>query len=203
MSNRLPMQCLSLGVGIALFVAGGPGYAAEPTLAAQEVWERFVDICPAIVAAADPVAAAASVDGEGGGTGRSEDGRLRAAVVELPDLLPDIGDAVLHINVDSYDDGRTVFCALQLFGAGDQISGLTGIVLEQASRVLGEETALAGVGGTMSFIGSDGVPMVRDLAGEMVRVATVGFPPDTILNAELMPTYARLGLTAVQARRAE
>ena len=203
MSNRLPLQCLSLGVGLALLVAGGTGHAAEPTSAAQEAWERFVDICPAIVAAADPVAAAARVDGEGGGTGHSADGRLRAAVVELPDLLPDIGDAVLHINVDSYDDGRTVFCALQLFGAGDQINGLTSIAREQASRVLGEETALAGVGGPMSFIGSDGVPMMRDLAGEMVRVAARGFPPDTILNAELTPTYGRLALTAIQARRAE
>ena len=203
MSNRLPALCLTLGVGVALPGAAGPGHAAEPTSAAQEAWARFVDICPAIVAAADPVAATAGIGGDGGGTGGSSDGRLRAAVVELPGLLPDIGDAVLNVNVDSYDDGRTVSCMLQLFGAGDRINGLTAVAREQASRVLGEEAALVSVGGPMSFVDSDGFPTAPDLAAEMVRVAPVDFPPDAILTAELTPTYARLSLHAVQAGRAE
>lgn len=203
MPNRLMALVLLPAAGFALLVAATLDAAAQPTPAAQAVWERFVGICPAIAAANDPMAHAQDIENAQGGFVHSGDDRIRTASLDLTDLHSYGMPAMLIVAVDDYDGGRTVDCMLQLTGGAADLSGLTDLAGGDAARVLGDEVALVVAGGPLSAASADGgfVPMPG--AAQAVRITPEGFPPQATLNVQVLPLLAVMRLHAVQEEPAD
>ena len=201
MPNRLLATIVLPVAGLALTVAGTPGAAAQPTPAVQAVWERFVEICPAVAAADDPIAETISVDQAEGGFARSADNLVRAATLTLTDLESYGNPAVLFVSVDDYEGGRIVDCTMQLLGEGtDDLDGLVDIIRDEASRALGEEAVLEVAGGPLAALTRDGGPAPSLEVHQAIRIATAGFPPEATLHVRVLPEFATLGLRVIQAQ---
>ena len=200
MPNRLMALVLVPIAGLAVLIAATVDAAAQPTPAAQAVWERFVGVCPAIAAAGDPMAVAQDIENAQGGFVHSADDRIRTASLDLTDLHDYGMPAMLIVVVDDYDDGRTVDCMLQLAGGGADLAGLIDLARDDAARVLQDDGTLVVAGGPLAASSADGsfVPMTG--AGQAVRITSEGFPPRAVLNVQVLPLLAVMRLHTVQAR---
>ena len=202
MPNRLMAPALAPAAGFALLIAATLDAAAQPTAAAQAVWERFVGVCPAIATASDPMAQAGDIENAQGGFVHSGDDRIRTASLDLTDLHGYGMPAMLIVVVDDYEDGRTVDCMLQLTGGDADLSGLTDLARDDAARVLGDDAALVVAGGPLAASSADGGSVPMPGAAQAVRITPDGFPPRAVLNAQVLPRLAVIRLHAVQARSA-
>lgn len=203
MLKRAPTVRSALAAGLTLAALAAAPAAAQTPPTAEAIWERFAGSCPAVVTAADPVTFATGIGDAEGAIGQSLDGRIRHSTVNLPDLDPDGGPAILMTQVNKFDGGRTIQCMLQVIGLDDSPAGLTDLMRAQAGRVLGEDAELASAGGPIVGIelGSGGGSPINGT--EMLRISTEGFPPDAVMTVNVMPQVVILTLFVLQADGAE
>ena len=201
MPRRLLATIMVPVAGLALTVAGTLGAAAQPTPSVQTVWERFIEICPTVAAADDPIAETISFDQAEGGFARSADNLVRAATLTLTDLESHGNPAILFVSVDDFEGGRMIDCTMQLLGEGtDDLDGLVDLIRDEAARALGEEAVLDVAGGPLAALTRDGGPAPSLEVHQAVRIATAGFPPEATLSVRVLPDFATLDLRVIQAR---
>ena len=203
MPNRMTQTARALAAGLVLAVAGAPGAVAQQDLVAEEVWDRFAEICSAAVADDAPAMFLTRLDGVEGAASQSADGRVRNAVAEM--TAPEFGDlqAVMTISVNDYDGGRAVYCMLQLIGPDGGPAGLGDVARDRAEQVLGAGETLVSAGGPVTGAATDGRLFGAQEGAEAVRVSTEGFPPRAVLHVQVSPRFTMLAVDVRQPAAAE
>ena len=199
------MTCLSavrafapVAAGCLCLAASVDAAAAEPSTHAEAVWTWFTEHCPRVVAAADPVNTAATIDGVSGTVVQSLDGQVRHASLQITDASLHADVVLLFVSLNGFDEGRTVQCMLQLVNALDPLTGLTDLASGDAARLFDAETALETAGGpVVGFAIGDGGPVDQDGAGT-VRISTAGFPPEAVLTVQNLDQLVMLSLHRLQ-----
>lgn len=187
-------------IGLASTACLAQPASAQPV--ARAIWDRFVEICPVVVAADDPAIFAARLDGMEGAAGQTPDGAIRTSTMQIVDLGIDAQAAVLMTFVNSFAGGQAVQCMLQVIDPEPAPDGLAALVSEEAGRVLGEDAQRVAVGGPAVAIRVDGgLPAGLGESGEaeMMRVSTDdGFPPSAVINLQVVPRFVALTLNVLR-----
>jgi hypothetical protein len=182
-------RCAALpAAALALAVAPLPVVAQDPD--PQAVWDRFVRDCGAVTQAPNPAEfAALELDGTGR-AGHTVDGRFSTATLTYP--APTGGaDAILIVTVNTFPGGRTVQCMLQLVDPDPALAALADIARAGADELIGGEVEAAG-GPIAEVVTEEGGPATADFQAQVLRFASLGFPPDRILLVQLMPRITML-----------
>ncbi len=200
MTKRMPAFMPAAAAALAIAAAGGSMAKAQPAPAAQATWDWFAENCPAVLAAPDPVNYAGGLDGVSGGVGQTVDGRVRQGSLEVSTLPVGGNPVLLMVHVNDYDGGRAAQCMLQLINPEEAMDGLGDIARAQGEPLLGEGSALERAGGPVVGIRTDGSNLSGMDDGEMVRLSTGGFPPETVLLVNVAPQFVMLSLHVVEAQ---
>ena len=185
--------------GAALVLATGTALGQDPSPAAEDIWTRFVEICPTVVDAGDPVSFSTGVEGAFGSIGQSADGLIRHASLQLSEGSITDGPVILMTHVYEFDEGRSVQCMLQIVNPPEPVTGLADLAGEHASEVFGDGADLTQAGGPMIGVDTDGGIERGSGDQQMVRISTSGFPPERLLMVHTLEQIVILTLNVWQS----